>query len=72
MLLVTHDIDEAIYLGTDIAVLRANPGKLQKLIHVGLSYPRSKTSPNYQLVRQQVLQEFEKTDNQHYDNGDGI
>lgn len=72
MLLVTHDIDEAIYLGTDIAILRANPGQLQKLVHVGLSYPRVKISPSYQQVRQQVLQEFEKTDIQHYNDGDGI
>lgn len=72
MLLVTHDIDEAIYLGTDIAILRANPGKLQKLVHVGLSYPRVKTGPSYQQVRQQVLHEFEKTDSQHYSDGEGI
>ena len=72
MLLVTHDIDEAIYLGTDIAILRANPGQLQKLVHVGLCYPRVKISPSYQKVRQQVLQEFEKTDIQHYNDGDGI
>ncbi|MGM9950326.1 MAG: ABC transporter ATP-binding protein, partial [Lysinibacillus sp.] len=36
MILVTHDIDEAIYLGTDIAILRANPGELQKLVPVEL------------------------------------
>ncbi len=72
MLLVTHDIDEAIYLGTDIAILRANPGKLQKLIHVELSYPRSKTSPSYEQKRLQVLQEFEKTHSQDYKDGEGI
>jgi sulfonate transport system ATP-binding protein len=72
MLLVTHDIDEAIYLGTGIAILRANPGHLQKLVHVGLSYPRAKTSSSYQQVRQQVLQEFEKTESQHYSDGEGI
>lgn len=72
MLLVTHDIDEAIYLGTDIAILRANPGQLQKLVHVRLTYPRVKTSPSYQQVRQQVLMEFEKTDSQHYSDGEGI
>lgn len=30
MVLVTHDIDESISLGTDIAILRSNPGQLQK------------------------------------------
>jgi sulfonate transport system ATP-binding protein len=72
MILVTHDIDEAIYLGTDIAILRANPGELQKIISVGLSYPRVRTGPSYQSIRQQVLREFEKTDIEKFKDGDGI
>lgn len=72
MMLVTHDIDEAVYLGTDIAILRANPGQIKKLIHVNLSYPRSRTSSVYQLIRQQVLQEFEKSENEKYIDGSGI
>lgn len=72
MILVTHDIDEAIYLGTDIAILRANPGELQKLISVGLGYPRVRTGPSYQSIRQQVLGEFEKTEAEKYKDGDGI
>jgi len=72
MLLVTHDIDEAVYLGTDIAILRANPGRIQKLVHVDLSYPRSRTSPAYQQIRQRVLQEFEKSENEKYIDEYGI
>ena len=72
MVLVTHDIDESIYLGTDIAILRANPGQLQKLIHVGLAYPRSRTDSSFQYIRQQVLKEFEKTDTANFKDGEGI
>ena len=72
MILVTHDIDEAIYLGTDIAILRANPGELQKIVSVDLSYPRTRTGPSYQSVRQKVLQEFEKTDAEKFKDGEGI
>lgn len=72
MILVTHDLDEAIYLGTDIAILRANPGQLQKLVHVELNYPRLRTSPSYQQVRQQVLKEFEKTEIERFKDGEGI
>lgn len=72
MVLVTHDIDESIYLGTDIAILRANPGELQKLVHVGLSYPRSRTDSSFQDIRQRVLKEFEKTDAESYTDGEGI
>ena len=72
MVLVTHDIDESISLGTDIAILRSNPGQLQKLIHVELAYPRNRTNPSFQYIRQQVLQEFEKTDTVGYKDGEGI
>ena len=72
MILVTHDIDEAIYLGTEIAILRANPGELQKLIPVELGYPRARTGVSYQAIRQKVLQEFEKTDAERFKDGEGI
>ncbi len=72
MVLVTHDIDESIYLGTDIAILRANPGQLQKLMHVGLAYPRSRSDSSFQYIRQQVLREFEKTDTVNFSDGEGI
>ena len=72
MILVTHDIDEAIYLGTEIAILRANPGELQKIIPVELGYPRARTGASYQAIRQKVLQEFEKTDAEKFKDGEGI
>ena len=72
MILVTHDIDEAIYLGTDIAILRANPGELQKLVPVDLGYPRARTGASYQAIRQKVLKEFEKTDAEKFKDGEGI
>ena len=72
MVLVTHDIDESIYLGTEIAILRANPGKVQKWMPVPLSYPRNRTNPSFQEVRQRVLLEFEKTEITSYTDGAGI
>ncbi len=72
MILVTHDIDESIYLGTDLAILRANPGKLQKLIKVNLSYPRNRTDSSFQYLRQKVLAEFEKTEKSILVDGAGI
>lgn len=72
MVLVTHDIDESIYLGTEIAILRANPGQVQKLMRVPLSYPRNRTNPSFQEVRQRVLLEFEKTEATSYSDGAGI
>ena len=36
IIFVTHDIDEAIFLSTDIALFRSNPGRLVELLSVDL------------------------------------
>jgi NitT/TauT family transport system ATP-binding protein len=40
ILFVTHDIDEAIYLGSRVAVLTRRPGRLKALFDVDLPRPR--------------------------------
>lgn len=41
VLFVTHDLEEAIYLGDRVISLDRNPGRIQDLIEVGLPRPRS-------------------------------
>jgi len=72
MILVTHDLDESVYLGTELAVLRANPGQIQKIIPVDLPFPRNRTDSSFQYLRQVVLGEFEKTEAPHFADGEGI
>lgn len=72
MILVTHDIDESIYLGTQLAILRAKPGRLQKWLPIELFFPRNRTDTSFQYLRQKVLEEFEKTEDAAYIEGDGI
>ncbi|HEY5707140.1 MAG TPA: ABC transporter ATP-binding protein [Terrimicrobiaceae bacterium] len=40
VLFVTHDIDEAVYLGSRVAVLTRRPGRLKALFDVDLARPR--------------------------------
>ncbi len=66
MILVTHDIDESIYLGTQLAILRANPGRLQRWIPIHMSFPRNRTDTAFQYLRKEVLEEFQKTESSVY------
>ena len=43
IVMVTHDISEAVYLGDEIFIMRANPGKIVKQIPVTLPYDRDKS-----------------------------
>ena len=55
---VTHDLDEAIALGQRVVLMAPNPGRIQRVIEVGLSYPRERTSHDFAEVRRQVFNEF--------------
>lgn len=63
MLLVTHDIDEAIYLSDRIIVLSAKPGKIKADIPVTLPRPRERSGYDFMQIRREVmLKLFEKQD----------
>jgi len=57
-LLVTHDVEEAIYLGSRIVVLSGRPGRVQRVLDVTLERPRERTSPEFSALRRSVLSEL--------------
>ena len=42
MVLVTHDIDEAIFLLSKVVVMDAKPGRVKAIVPIDLPYPRRK------------------------------
>lgn len=42
IILVTHDISEAVYLGNDIYIMAAKPGRITNHVKVDLPFPRTK------------------------------
>lgn len=51
---VTHSIDEALLLGTKVAVMTHRPGRIRELIPVDLPRPRDMTSPAFNDLKRHV------------------
>jgi len=59
--MVTHDIDEAIYLSDRIIVLSSKPGVVKADIEVELPRPRERSSYDFLQIRRNVMKAlFEK------------
>ena len=54
-IMVTHDVDEAIYMGTRVIVMEANPGRIKADIPIHLDYPRNRSSAQFVEYRNQIL-----------------
>jgi ABC-type nitrate/sulfonate/bicarbonate transport system ATPase subunit len=55
MMLITHDVDEAIYLSNKVVVMSPRPGRISRIIEVPLSYPRNRASSDFIQLRTQLL-----------------
>lgn len=56
MLLVTHDIDEAIYMSDRIIIMTPRPGRIERIIDVDLPRPRERNSPGFLALRSDILE----------------
>ncbi len=56
MLLVTHDIDEAIYMSDRIVIMTPRPGRIERTIAVDLDRPRQRNSPEFLALRGDILE----------------
>jgi ABC-type nitrate/sulfonate/bicarbonate transport system ATPase subunit len=56
MLLVTHDIDEAIYMSDRIVIMTQRPGRIERIIPVNLSRPRDRSSSEFLQLRSEILE----------------
>lgn len=55
MIMVTHDVDEAIYLSDRVFVMTARPAKIQEVIKVDISRPRDRSLPEFIRLRSKIL-----------------
>ena len=55
MLMVTHDVDEAIYMGTRVIVMAKAGGSILRDIPIDLEYPRKRLDPKFLSYREEIM-----------------
>ena len=60
IILITHDIDEAIFLSDRILIMGKDPGEVKKEIRVEEARPRGRNSPEFIRIRKEIYKEFFK------------
>ncbi len=55
---VTHDIDEAIRLGTKIVLLAGEPANITDIFEINEEYPRERNHPHFKEIRVKILERF--------------
>ena len=58
MIMVTHDIEEAVYLADEIVVMSGEGGGAKKVVSVVLPRPRDRSCREFVEVREALLREF--------------
>lgn len=58
MVMVTHDIEEAVFLSDRIVVLDSRPGRIRRIVHVPMAHPRERTAADFNVIKHDVLADF--------------
>ncbi len=60
MVIVTHDIDEAVAMADRVLIMSANPGRIVGEMAIDLPFPRNRASAEFSSRREQLMNRFEK------------
>jgi sulfonate transport system ATP-binding protein len=61
LVLVTHDVDEAVVLADRVLVMRPRPGRLFEQININLARPRDRNSPLFDSFKRRVLTALDRS-----------
>ena len=55
VVMVTHDVEEAIYMGTKVIAMDSGPGRIRAVIPIEMDYPRNRRDALFVGYRNQIL-----------------
>ncbi|HEY1541683.1 MAG TPA: ABC transporter ATP-binding protein [Xanthobacteraceae bacterium] len=61
LIIVTHDVDEALVLADRVIVMRARPGRLYEEIAIDLDRPRDRQSAAFDFAKRRVLASLDRS-----------
>jgi ABC-type nitrate/sulfonate/bicarbonate transport system ATPase subunit len=57
-ILVTHDVEEAVFLGDRVVIMQPRPGRIKRVVDVPLARTRDRGSVEFAAIKDDVLSEF--------------
>lgn len=57
-LLVTHDVDEALYLSDRVVIMTPRPGRITEILTINLPRPRQRSGPEFSALRSSILEKL--------------
>jgi ABC-type nitrate/sulfonate/bicarbonate transport system ATPase subunit len=57
-ILVTHDVEEAIYLGDRVVIMEPRPGRIKHIVDVDLPRPRDRAIRAFATLKEDVMAEL--------------